>query len=1415
MRDQSDSFRTEVRDFSQNLTLSDQGSRNGAFPFITEVFDNAGQQQGALDSGDITDARQPVISGRGIAGTVIVIDIRPGSGLQFVTVDRDGNWTYTPNTPLADGTHLISVYQQGAPGIRDTFILNVNQEGFSRPVVNGAFDDAGDVTGLLPSGSSTDDRRPTFTGSGATPNGVLRAGFGPHVFEIRADADGHWSWTPPIDMTDGVHFVTFRDLSSGTFSDVFTLTVGAVTPAPVTPTIDLAFDNAGASQGGIANGSSTDDTRPTLRGSAAPNEQVSIYDNGFLVATVMTDRFGQWSWESAIDLAAGPHNFQVRSGDQASNTFTLNLEPAAPEAPAIQSAFDNVGPEQGGLFSGAVTDDMRPTLRGSAAPNTQVSIYDNGVLIATVTADQNGRWNWESPTDLAEGSHSFQVRAGDQTSDSFVLILEPAQAQPVTPVIHSVLDNVGDSIGALAYGSTTDDMRPTLRGTAAPYAVVSIYDNGVLVATVKADYYGQWQWESPTDLAAGPHSFQVSAGDQTSQAFALTLQPASQPQLPSILSALDDVGSEQGELSNGGVTDDARPRLSGTGEPGSYVHIYDNGRLLGYTMVDAQGRWTYTPDGLADGDHTFTAITAKGSSDAFTLTIQGGGYSDKPIFQSVMDNAGSAQGELANSDRTDDTTPTFSGLAKPGSWVTIRDGGIIIGQVQAGENGHWSFTPRAELTAGEHTFQISNEYGQSWFQLTIAPPVASIVSVLDDVGNEQGQLASGATTDDNRPTLTGMGAPNGYVFLYDHGQLMAQVFTDAQGRWTYTPDALSDGQHAFTVKNQHGSSETFSLNVQGGDNGGGVEDAPKIVSVIDNVGPEQGELANGATTDDYTPTLIGTTRPGALVAIHAYGYQIAVVRADEHGNWTYTLENDFPGQVTITASNSFGESSFDIVFANKEGHAAITSVFDNTGAQQGALANGTTTDDSTPTLVGMAKPGAPVIIRANGQVIGQAFVEADGSWTFTPSALPPGHYTFTASNPLGETSFQLTIEAGETPKPAAIDQIFDDAGAEQGALGFGATTDDARPTLSGSGTPFTTVTIYDNGAAIGQAFVGQDGRWSWEPAADLINGQHNFRVAAPGELPSEAFTVNVLAQAAGDRPQIAFGIDNAGNEEGLLFNGGVTDDRTPDLSGQATPGITLTIYLNGVAIDTVGVDGGGNWRWIVTSDLPPGDHVFTVAGPKGVHSEPFELKILPPAPEVLSMYDDVGAQQGEFTDGSAGTVTDDARPRFSGTGEPGSTIYIYDVHNTSGTGGTLLGSVEVGADGRWTFTPDQGLLDGIHLISSSYTADGQNQGTPIAIQVDTTGTIAPQAHADAGNESAQGDIDALSLGDVLADEGPALFSAHDAAGEVVTDIAAQLANVDIGLGDVTSAGIDGLAAAHATAASDLLSQWEVVHPTVH
>ncbi len=77
-----------------------------------------------------------------------------------------------------------------------------------------------------------------------------------------------------------------------------------------------------------------------------------------------------------------------------------------------------------------------------------------------------------------------------------------------------------------------------------------------------------------------------------------TASDSQYPAQPTILTVTDDAGAVTGLLKNGDATDDNRPTLSGTAEPGSTISINDNGfpvPTFPPIVADADGKWSFTP----------------------------------------------------------------------------------------------------------------------------------------------------------------------------------------------------------------------------------------------------------------------------------------------------------------------------------------------------------------------------------------------------------------------------------------------------------------------------------------------------------------------------------------------------------------------------------------------------------------------------------------------------------------------------------------------------------------------------------------------------------------------------------------------------------------------------------------------------
>lgn len=303
---------------------------------------------------------------------------------------------------------------------------------------------------------------------------------------------------------------------------------------PVVPTVPFiapgvyeVVDNQGPRQGRLQYGNSTDDVSPTLYGHADRNALVYIFDNGQPMGSVQADRNGLWNYEPTTPLSNGQHTLTFGGID---STGAMRISPesfaltvAAPVAAGIIGALNDAGDNVG-----AQTDDSRPTLFGTGAPNGTVFILDNGRMIGTAPVNEKGEWSFTPAVDLASGYHIFYVEVAgpDGTFSAAPQPLEldivngelppveppvdpemPPVEPPVEPVlpapelsvpiIEGAYDNRSGEDVRIEDGLTRDPT-PVLKGTADPFAIVGLFDaSNNLVALTEANAQGEWATELP------------------------------------------------------------------------------------------------------------------------------------------------------------------------------------------------------------------------------------------------------------------------------------------------------------------------------------------------------------------------------------------------------------------------------------------------------------------------------------------------------------------------------------------------------------------------------------------------------------------------------------------------------------------------------------------------------------------------------------------------------------------------------------------------------------------------------------------------------------------------------------------------------------------------------------------------------
>ncbi|WP_277967427.1 Ig-like domain-containing protein, partial [Pantoea trifolii] len=299
-------------------------------PDLSQIIDDKGDFQGPIESGGLTDDDTPTFVGTGTPGNLVIIRDK-GEEIGSTVVGEDGNWTWTPETPLEDGEHKFELIERDENGLEsppsEEYIVIIDTEAPGKPGEGGVggielvYDDVDPKMGPIENGGWTNDDTPTFSGGGQTPGDtIIIIDNGEEIGSVIVGEDGRWEFTPNPPMEDGQHSVEIiaRDPAGNRSepSDPWVIIVDTEIPGKpgdgTTPGIDDIIDDVGSVVGSIGRGETTDDTTPTLEGSfQKPGTIVTIIDNGEVIGSTIADDNGGWRFTPSTDLKEGDHNFTI------------------------------------------------------------------------------------------------------------------------------------------------------------------------------------------------------------------------------------------------------------------------------------------------------------------------------------------------------------------------------------------------------------------------------------------------------------------------------------------------------------------------------------------------------------------------------------------------------------------------------------------------------------------------------------------------------------------------------------------------------------------------------------------------------------------------------------------------------------------------------------------------------------------------------------------------------------------------------------------------------------------------------------------------------------------------------------------------------------------------------------------------
>lgn len=412
------------------------------------------------------------------------------------------------------------------------------------------------------------------------------------VGEGKADSDGKFSIDLTAPQLSGEQLTVTATDNAGNTGPSATIDAPNI-PLPDTPAITAAIDDAAPLTGTLSNNQFTNDNTPTLEGTGSAGTVIHIYANGQEIGSTTVDSSGSWHFAITSALADGENHFtaiatNVKGESSESARFTLTIDTLSPDAPRVELIADNTGLLTGPLQNNDRTDEAKPLFSGQGEAGNTITIKEGSTVIGSATVDENGRWTFTPTTPLRDGEHTFTVEQSDKAGNTSRVTTTPTIIVDTTPPDAAIIDNVAKD-------------GTTVSGTAEAGSTVSIYDpaGNYLGSTIT----GENNHFSITLNPAQTHGERLEARIQDAvgnigPATEFTASDSQYPAQPTILTVTDDAGAVTGLLKNGDATDDNRPTLSGTAEPGSTISINDNGFPVATfppIVADADGKWSFTP----------------------------------------------------------------------------------------------------------------------------------------------------------------------------------------------------------------------------------------------------------------------------------------------------------------------------------------------------------------------------------------------------------------------------------------------------------------------------------------------------------------------------------------------------------------------------------------------------------------------------------------------------------------------------------------------------------------------------------------------------------------------------------------------------------------------------------------------------
>ncbi|EJL0738110.1 non-fimbrial adhesin SiiE, partial [Salmonella enterica] len=1202
-------------------------------------------------------------------------------GRDYTIENTGGNLTFTPDQPLSDGQHTISVTVTDIAGNTKTS-AELKIEIDTQVQIDS-------VTLTTDSGVNDHDNvtnatRPSF--EIATPDdvtSVLVSFDGVNWTPISKNAAGQWEFTAGSALPDG-HY-TLHVQATDRAGNTANSTLGFTVDTQIDGLSVVMLDDAGKdSTDGITN-----ITSPRFEISARePLQSVTVILNG--KSSTLTQGAGnKWLFTPDTPLVDGTYKIEIVAEDIAGNkiskevSFTIDTIVSDPSIDLLdaddtgESAVDNI------------TSVTKPrfVIGNVPADIDTVVIRINGVSYP-VTANGNNLWEFQVPVALNDGVYEAVVVFRDIAGNTSETKL-PFTIDTTTSV--SVRMEPASDTGNSNSDNLTNKQNPKFEGTAEPNAklVITIVDDKsgreVLKQTITVGADGNWS-VTPNILPDGMYTINVVATDvagntaQTQERFTIdtvTIDPTIRLSDPSI--------DDQHEATS------LRPEFKGFAEAFSTIMIQWDGKVVGSANANANGEWSWTPPSvLAPGSYV-VSIVAKDKAGNESSQV------DFPVVIPVIDvtpptiklSEESDSGALGDF-TTNNKTPTLIGSTLPNTIVSIYVDGVKVGEATADTAGRYTFQ-LSEMKDGHYVVQVgivnprdNSELRSTAVDLTIDTEVAELVWNIS--GMHEGGYINTVT-----PEIGGTSEPNSKITIFVNGVEKAIAYTTGAGHWGVVLPALgNDGNYELTFKVEDVAGNIREFGPQNVI----LDTVISPLTVVLREADDSGKVGDWITNKSHV-TIDGTAEAGSTLTIrNPQGVVIATLVVGNDGRWSAELDlREGSNAFVVVSEDKAGNSQQKEILIEHDTQIEISDISlsrdTNSGDKYDLITN-----NKSPVLVAMTDPGATVQVYINGVLQGTVEASSSGNISYTmPANSADGEYqvqfvaTDTAGNRVESAITTVTIDS-----QIAVFDIDEDS--------LPALSNNRALSVSGVGEAGSQVSIFVDGKLVNVVMVEADGTWR-APILLQDDGTFNIHfsitdVAGNTEV-SKDYSVDV--DSSTDFPTL--NLEDASNSGSL--DDLITSHNKPVLVGTAEAGATIHIYVDEKIVTNVLVLEDGTWSYQFDNALKDGEYSIRVVAedPAGNTAEsPRLLVTIDTSTFIDNPVMMAGSDNGIFSNDS---ITSQTRPTFSIFGEMNQSVQIF-------IDGVLVDTITV-TDRNQVYRPESPLGDGSHSIYYVITDKAGNTAT--------------------------------------------------------------------------------------------------------